>query len=256
MWSAPADGATQMATDEAIWRAVGAGRAPATLRLYAWSPPCLSLGRNQPVSEVNAETLEQAGYDLVRRPSGGRAILHIDELTYAVVLPLRDPRARGGVLGSCHRLSQGLLAALRLLGAEAAAQQNSARPATVPVCFEHPGAYEIVWGERKLVGSAQVRGRGALLQHGALPLCGDIARICRFLAAPASAERVRARATTLSEVLGRSVSWEESAAAIVQGFESALDLSLLPSPLTDEEQRLADKLREQKYRAQEWTWRI
>lgn len=256
VWSAPADGATQMATDEAIWRAVGAGRAPATLRLYAWSPPCLSLGRNQPAGEVDTEALQQAGYDLVRRPSGGRAILHIDELTYAVALPLRDPRARGGVLGSCHRLSQGLLAALRLLGAEAAAQQNSARPATAPVCFEQPGAYEIVWGGRKLIGSAQVRGRGALLQHGALPLCGDIARICRFLAASPSSERVRARAITLSEVLGCSVSWEKAASAVVQGFASALNVSLLPGQLTDEEQQLAATLREQKYRAHAWTWRI
>jgi len=256
VWSAPADGATQMATDEAIWRAVGAGRAPATLRLYRWAPPCLSLGRNQPASEVDAEALEQSGYELVRRPSGGRAILHIDELTYAVALPLRDPRARGGVLGSCHRLSQGLLEALRLLGAEAAVQQNTARPATAPVCFEQPGAYEIVWGGRKLVGSAQVRGRGALLQHGALPLYGDIARICRFLTPTTSAERVRARAITLSEALGRAVSWEESAAAIAQGFASALDLSLLPGQLSDEEQRLAKALRERKYRAREWNWRI
>lgn len=246
--SAPADGPTQMATDEAIWRAVAEGRALPTLRLYAWDPPCLSLGRHQRADEADRAALAAAGYGLVRRPTGGRAILHIDELTYSVALPLNHPLARGGVLESCRNLSQGLLAALEILGvAEARVHQQKPPPSAGPVCFETPGEFEIVVGERKLIGSAQARGYGALLQHGAIPLTGDIARICAFLAAPADPVRVRARATTLSEALGREVSWEEAAEAVAMGFARAFGLHLEPGDLSPWEMEMARQLREEKY---------
>jgi lipoate-protein ligase A len=252
----PADGPTQMAVDEAIWRAVAEGRVPPTLRLYAWDPPCLSLGRHQSADEVNRQALAAAGYGLVRRPTGGRAILHIDELTYSVAAPLTEPRVRGDVLTSCQRISQGLLAALDLLGVrDAAVHQQKPPAATGPVCFETPGEFEIVVDGRKLVGSAQARGRGALLQHGAFPLTGDIARICRFLTAPTDPARVRARATTLSEVLGREVPWEEAAQAVAGGFARALDLQLEPGALTTWEVETAHRLRQEKYAAEEWTFR-
>lgn len=255
--SAPADGARQMAVDEAVWRAVAEGSAPPTLRLYSWAPPCLSLGRHQPVAEVDRAALEEAGYGLVRRPTGGRAILHIDELTYSVVVPLSDPRVHGDVLTSCQRLSEGLLEALRMLGVdEAIAHGGPPSPtATGPVCFEVPGQFEITVGRRKLIGSAQMRGRGTLLQHGAIPLRGDIARICAFLTAPADPRRVRARATTLEEALGRRVSWEEAAQAVAEGFARALNLRLELGELTAQEREAAQRLREEKYGAEGWTGR-
>lgn len=257
IYTAPADGPFQMAVDEAIWQAVAGGRSLPTLRLYAWEPPCLSLGRHQSVREVNREALRAAGYGLVRRPTGGRAILHTDELTYSVAAPLRDPRVRGDVLTSCEQLSQGLLEALRLLGiGNAAAHQSKQHlPAAGPVCFEAPALFEITVGGRKLVGSAQMRGRGALLQHGAVPLWGDIARICPFLIPPADPLRVRARATTLEAVLGRRVSWEEAAEAMAEGFARALNLRLEPGGLTAWEQEVARRLQEEKYGAEEWTGR-
>lgn len=255
IFSAPADGPTQMAVDEAIWRGVAEGRVPPTLRLYAWEPPCLSLGRHQPAGEVNREALAAAGYDLVRRPTGGRAILHTDELTYSVAAPLTDPRVRGDVLTSCRRISAGLLTALALLGVRAAVHRQKPPPAAGPVCFETPGEFEIVVDGRKLIGSAQMRGRGALLQHGALPLTGDIARICPFLAPPADPDRVRARATTLAEVLGREIPWEEAARAVAGGFARALDLRLEPGDLTPWEIEVARQLRREKYCSDEWTLR-
>ena len=105
--SAPADGATNMAVDEAILRAVAAGRVPPTLRLYAWEPPCLSLGRAQAAADVDLGALRVAGgstelaevFDLVRRPTGGKAILHVDELTYSVVAPGDDLYGTGRPLG-------------------------------------------------------------------------------------------------------------------------------------------------------------
>ncbi|MCS7179391.1 MAG: biotin/lipoate A/B protein ligase family protein [Anaerolineae bacterium] len=254
IWFGAADGPTQMAVDEAIWQGVGEERVPPTLRLYAWEPPCLSLGRHQSAEEVDREALVVAGYGLVRRPTGGRAILHIDELTYAVAVPLSDPLARGDLLASCRRISQGLLAALAWLGVrDATSHERKSSTLTGPVCFETPGEFEIVVGRRKLIGSAQMRGRGALLQHGALPLTGDIARICSFLNPPVDPTRVRARATTLAEVLGREVSWEEAAQAVAQGFACALGLRLEPGELTPWEIETAQRLRQEKYAAEGWT---
>lgn len=252
----PADGPTQMAVDEAIWRGVGEGRVPPTMRLYAWEPPCLSLGRHQSADEVNRDALAAAGYGLVRRPTGGRAILHIDEVTYSVALPLTHLLARGDVTESCRRISAGLLAALEILGVpQADTHRQKPPPPAGPVCFEQPGAFEVIVGGRKLIGSAQARGKGALLQHGAIPLTGDIARICAFLRAPAAPARVRARATTLAEVLGREVSWEEAARAVAEGFARALELRLEPGELTPWEMETAHQLRREKYAAEEWTLR-
>ncbi len=255
IFSPAADGATQMAVDEAIWRAVAAGRALPTLRLYAWSPPCLSLGRHQPVEQVNRGALQEAGYGLVRRPTGGKAILHADELTYSMAVPLTDPRVRGGVLESCARLSRGLLAGLTALGVSGAtASRRASRSPPGPVCFEEVADFEIAVAGRKIVGSAQVRGGGGLLQHGSLPLWGDIARVCRFLIPAADPERVRRRAVTLEEV-GRRVSWAEAAQAMAEGFAQALSLRLEPDDLTDEEREAAERLRLEKYSTEAWTAR-
>src|SRR5690606_14878512 len=102
----PAAGAWNMAVDEAVLEAVGQGDVLPTLRLYAWNPPCLSLGFAQPVQDVDRAALARLGWELVRRPTGGRAILHTDELTYSVIAPLDEPRVAGSVLESYRRLSQ------------------------------------------------------------------------------------------------------------------------------------------------------
>jgi len=255
--SPPADGASNMALDEAIVRAVGGGLARPTLRLYAWEPPCLSLGRAQPGHEVDRAACARDGVQVVRRATGGRAILHTDELTYSVVAPPHEPRLAGDVLTSYRRLSQALLAALQHLGIDAQSQptQQGTSNTTHPVCFEVPSHYELTSSDgRKLVGSAQMRAQGAILQHGALPLAGDIARICRYLAQPPQPDRVYARAATLESVLGRPVSWEQAAGAMLAGF-AALNLTLSPGELTPQEQSWRDKLRAQKYASDAWTWR-
>lgn len=252
--SPAADGPTQMAVDEAIWEAVAEGTAPPTLRLYAWDPPCLSLGRHQPIDSVDLKAVARRGYGVVRRPTGGQAVLHIDELTYAVILPLSDPRARGGVLQSCERLSAGLLRAIQILGVRGAvAHRRHSREVAGAVCFETPADFEIAVGGRKLIGSAQRRGRGTLLQHGAIPLSGDIARICSLLNPPADPQRVRSRATTLEQVLGRSITWAEAAAAVQRGFAEALNLELVPGELTEREKQRSRQLRDQRYATESWT---
>lgn len=270
--SPPADGATNMAIDEAILQALAeaGSRGRPTLRFFAWTPPCLSLGYAQPAAEVDAERLRRCGYDLVRRPTGGRAILHTDELTYSVIAPMDEPRVRGGVVESYQQLSAGLMRGLAHLGLNARAdRQYATAEAGVPkgpVCFEVPSNYEITVSgggqPRKLLGSAQVRKRGMLLQHGTLPLAGDIARIAEVLVFESEAERrrvqarIRARAATTTEVLGRDVSWEAAAAALARGFREALALGLEAAPLTEHERALAETLRTEKYATEGWNRRV
>jgi lipoate-protein ligase A len=256
-----ADGALNMAIDEAILESVAAGHAPATLRFFAWDPPCLSLGYGQPVSDVDSDRLAARGWEMVRRATGGRAILHTDELTYSVVAPTGEPRVEGGVVESYRRLSQGLLDGLRRLGVGADADrraEGAAKPAN-PVCFEVPSDYEITANGKKLVGSAQTRRRGAVLQHGSLPLYGDIARICEVLAFPdeaareAARKRIRRRAATLEEVLGERVEMARAVDAMTIGFATALNLDLQEQSLSPDEQQRAEALRAEKYAALRWT---
>ena len=259
-----ADGASNMAIDEAILGAVSEGLAPPTLRLYAWSPPCISLGRNQPLSHVDLEACRAAGVDVVRRPTGGRAILHTDELTYSVALSVVDPRAAAGVTEGYRRLSEGLLTGLRRLGVGAVpAESGGPREGegeSGSACFEVPSHHEITAGGRKLVGSAQWRARGGVLQHGSLPLEGGIGRIVDYLAVPGEEREglrraVQARGCTLEQVLGRRVLFEQAARAVAEGFASALNLALVKADITAHECARAAELRAERYASPAWTGR-
>jgi lipoate-protein ligase A len=256
--SPPTDGATNMATDEAILRAVSAGQVPPTLRLYAWTPPCLSLGRGQSGAEVDRAACTRDGVHVVRRPTGGRAILHTDELTYSVIAPPDEPRLSGDILTSYRRLSRALLAAIQHLSVDAESRiTNHESRNTNPVCFEVPSHYELTTADGlKLVGSAQMRTQDTVLQHGTLPLVGDIARICRYLNDAPAPERVRTRAATLESALGRPIAWEEAAKAMVAGFSQALNLTLAHGELRPEEQDWIVELVEEKYATDAWTWRV
>ena len=255
----PANGAWNMAVDEAILEAVAARSAPATLRLYAREPACLSLGRAQHFTDVDPTRMQSAGVDLVRRITGGRAILHADELTYSITAPSAEPRVAGDIPASYMHLSAGLLQALQLLGVKATNNHHAMqRTGAGAVCFEVPSQYEITFGERKLIGSAQVRRRNVVLQHGTLPLTGDIARICELLpfAGPlersAAAERVRSRACTLAATLGRETSWDTAAAALAAGISTALNLVLQEQLLSAQETARAQELVQEKYATAAW----
>ncbi len=255
-----------MAVDEAILDGVRRGESPATLRLYAWEPPCFSLGYAQSAADVNQAFLERSGWHLVRRPTGGRAILHTDELTYSVIGPPEDPRLAGSVLESYRCLSQALLHALHLLEIPAEAHEKSPAatpvgPEANPVCFEVPSNYEITVDGKKLVGSAQARRRNGVLQHGSLPLVGDLTRIVQALALPdeaarrEAADRLLAHATTVEAVLGKVISWEQAARAYVQAFEQTLNLQLVPGELSEAETQRAEELRLEKYAHPHWNLR-
>ncbi len=271
-----ARGAWNMAVDEAILEAIGQGEARPTLRLYAWQPACLSLGFSQPQADVDRARLAERGWDLVRRPTGGRAILHTDELTYSVIGPEDEPRLSGNVLVSYRRLAEALLDALRRLGVQAEASEKPApvsSPAVVsqaagvsggknPVCFEVPSNYEITVAGKKLAGSAQARRKEGVLQHGSLPLAGDLSRITQALVFPdeasreKAARRLLARAATLQDILGYAVPWETAAQAFVSAFAHTLNLELLPGDLSAAETARAEELEREKYGHERWTGRI
>ena len=244
------DGASNMARDEAISRAVSAGTQPPTLRFYAWSPPAISLGLSQRISSVD-------GVSIVRRATGGLAILHTDEFTYSMSLPIKHPIAEGDVMTSYRRIAAAIVQSLKLLGVDDANADRVAKEdkATGPVCFEAPSDYEVVGGEKKLVGSAQWRRVDGVLQHGSLPLQGDIARVCGYLVGAPDAAKVRQHAHTLRDMLGHDVSWIETAEAWQQAFADALDIHFTKGVLSDDELRCADELMQSKYANDAWTRR-
>lgn len=255
-----------MAVDEAILEAVGRREALPTLRLYAWDPPCLSLGFAQPVKDADREALARRGWQLVRRPTGGRAILHTDELTYSVIAPLDEPRVSGRVLESYRRLSQALVNALERLGLPAqadqeyASAQGNARLGGA-VCFETPSNYEITVAGKKLIGSAQARRKEGVLQHGSLPLCGDLTRITQALVYPNDDARALAARRLLDHaanvaMLGKPVTWKIAAAALVAAFQEVLQLELCPAELSAAELRRAEALIAEKYAHPAWTERV
>ena len=236
----PAGGAWNMALDETLLEQVGRGDSAPVLRLYGWQPPCLSLGYAQPFSDVDPSRLAFLGWEVVRRLTGGRAILHTDELTYAVLLPMDNPLAAGGVLESYNRLAQALLDALLRLGvpAELKHLDGGGHGSMNPICFETPSTFEVLVNGKKLVGSAQARRKDALLQHGSLPLSGDIRRIVQALVFNdetdrfSAGQRMAEKAITMEGAIGACPPWAVVAQAIVDAFSDRFRISFSSSSLT------------------------
>jgi lipoate-protein ligase A len=259
----PAHGAWNMAVDEAILEHIYRNKSLPTLRLYAWDPPCLSLGHAQPFADVDRNRLEHHGWEVVRRVTGGRAILHTDELTYSVIAPSNEPRVEGSILESYNRLAQALLSAVQSLEipVEIKKDKVSENSTANPVCFEVPSTYEITVNGKKLIGSAQARKKEGVLQHGSLPLTGDLSRICQALvfenesAREEASKRLLERATTVESALGGEISWAKAAQAFIHAFEAQLGLSFERGGLSESESKRADELVREKYAHPSWTER-
>lgn len=250
------DGATNMAVDEAIMLAHARGEVPPTLRFYGWRPPALSLGYAQKAErEVDVEACRRAGVDVVRRPTGGRAVLHDREVTYSVVIS--TALFPGSVVETYRRLSAGLVEGLRLLGLQAEVQEGPPRAGLrSAACFDSPSWYELVVEGKKVVGSAQVRRLGVLLQHGSVPLEFSPAQLVGLLRLPAGwrarlQEDLAAHAAGLC-ALGPPVTFAGVCDALAEGFRRALGLELEERGLTAHEQEEAARLREEKYATWEW----
>ena len=245
----PATGARNMAVDQAIAEAVQDGGAPPTLRFYTWRPRALSLGYHQPLHLVDRPLARQLGIDLVRRITGGGALLHGDELTYAVAVPRRHPIVRGGVRASYAALTEGVMAGLEALGL--APQSGATTPsldATLPgLCFASPSTHEIGVGRRKMVASAQARVHGGVLQHGSLVMSHD-PDIHRLTHTPAP----QAHPPGLRDVLPEPMTIGALVQALTQGFADRLRVAPQPGALTPKERHRCDELVGVRYGHDAW----
>ena len=256
-WSVRLDealsGAENMALDHTLARDLPGDRG--WIRLYRWSAPTLSLGRNEPaLGVVDAAALQEDGVDLVRRPTGGRSVLHDHELTYAVVAPIR---ALGGVRATYALINRALAEGLAHLGIPAVqADDGPVEGLDAGPCFRGAAPGEVVARGRKLVGSAQVRIGDALLQHGSILLRNDQWRISRYLTRNPQQDP---RPATVEELLGRSVAPEEVAQAVRLAFQAVLPGDWRRAPAVgslergDRSSPAPDLL--ERYRSHEWSWR-
>ncbi len=252
----PLDGAANMALDEALLLGRLRHGSPPTLRFFAWAPPTVSLGYGQRLDgRIDEQALVAMGLGLVRRATGGSAILHEGpdlEITYSVSAGAGDFEGANDLLETYRWIGAGLLSGLRALGApvEMVSVQPS-DPATMPAfCFARTGSFELQVAGRKLVGSAQRRQGAAFLQHGAIMLGAEPVRLRRVF--PGEGDPL-AGMTTLESALGRRPSFDETAAALAEGFRSAHGLALEPGGLSEEEAGLAAMLERDKYATDEWT---
>jgi len=263
-------GAYNQALDEALLELAASDRERRpVLRLYGWKPPALSLGYFQKaLGEVDREACRRSGVDVVRRPTGGRAILHHQEVTYSISLPSGHHLIKDTVIETFRILNRALLAGVTRLGVQAGlVGRETARrsqPESGPgpaACFASPSRYEVQAEGRKVLGSAQVRRGKALLQHGSLLLKVDRDLLFSLFhyPSPAQADKARRegedRMTSLAEVLEREVAFAQAADALAGGVAEVLEANLVPREISADESRLARRLEAEKYSVDSWTWR-
>lgn len=244
----PGSGARNMALDHALAECLEEGTG--VLRLYSWEAPTVSFGRNEPARtryDRGVPAARTLGF--VRRPTGGRAVLHDREVTYAVVAPLR---AFGGLRDAYRTINDGLVAGLTALGVPAVASTDGiVAPVDAGPCFRHPAPGEVVAGGRKLVGSAQARVAGALLQHGSVILDGDQAP----LAAMAPDGDAWEPPATVTALVDPAPSVPAVVEALHHGCRLAWGGTWAESEYASLELVTADRLEESRYARGDWTWR-
>ena len=245
--SDPDDGPGNMALDEALMRRAAAS-GEAVFRVYAWSAPTLSLGRNQRArGDYDLDIARELGIGVVRRPTGGRALLHDHEVTYSVTMPASDADDADAAYTFINDI---LLGALEALGVPARRATDTASiPPGLRPCFDAPSAHEIVLGDRKLVGSAQWRRGGALLQHGSILVRDDQPLIGRLMRSPITTPP----AATLSGALGRDPSVTELAALLRGSLSRHVEHTV--SDLADGGVAAAAESLRPAYSDDSWTWR-
>ncbi|OEF98771.1 hypothetical protein BHF68_01720 [Desulfuribacillus alkaliarsenatis] len=251
----PQTAAMNMAIDEAMLMAHKKHNLPPTLRLYQWEKPTLSIGYFQRVErDIDMQAADRYNIDLIRRISGGRAVLHNNELTYSIVIAESHPNIPKGVTESYRYLSQGLLKTLELLEIDAELAKNSCNLREhSAACYDTPSWYELLVAGKKLIGSAQVRKQGAILQHGSIPFELDIDllfSILKFkneLVRERMKQRFKAKATALVDINKKGYNIKDLQSAIVKGFNETIAKDLTDGSLTDKEILLAKYLASTKY---------
>jgi len=258
-----------MAVDEAILQLHAEGKVPPTVRFYTWNPATLSIGYFQKaLKEINLEEVHKHGLGFVRRPTGGRAVLHDKELTYSVIVSEQHPKMPSSVTEAYKIISMGLLHGFQNLGLKAEmvslASEEEKEKYSSPgssACFDSPSWYELVVEGKKVAGSAQTRQKGVILQHGSILLDMDVELLFSLLNFSSDRlkqrmmESFRQKAVTINEVSPRAISLQEAIDAFGRGFASGLDVELVPGELTEEELALAKELAQTRYGTEEWNLR-
>jgi lipoate-protein ligase A len=263
------DPAYNMALDEALLNWHSEGLIPPTIRFYGWNPPTLSIGYFQKVQkEINMEMVEKHQLGFVRRPTGGRGVLHDKELTYSVIVTEEHPDMPASVTEAYRIISQGILEGFRDLGLDAyfavpktEEEKNALKNPRSAVCFDAPSWYELVVEGRKVAGSAQTRQKGVILQHGSIVLDIDEDKLFDLFNYPS--ERVRERmqrnfknkAVAINELRDVPLSMEEVKKAFKDGFEKGLSIKLEPYTLTDAEEAEVKQIAKERYETDEWNFR-
>ncbi|SFL28014.1 lipoate-protein ligase A [Paenibacillus sp. 1_12] len=265
--------AYNMAVDEAILTAHSEGKVPPTVRFYGWNPATLSIGYFQKAAEeINFEQLRQEGLGFVRRPTGGRAVLHDQELTYSIIVAEDYPGIPRSVTEAYRVLSEGLVLGFRKLGLDAemvqlASEEDKRKYESMgsAACFDSPSWYELVVEGRKIAGSAQTRQKQVVLQHGSILLDMDVDQLFRVLLFKNERlqERLRQqfvhKAVAINDLcrdLGRAtVALPEVEEAFRIGLAEGLNVELVEEGLTDYEQALAEQLMADKYANETWNLR-
>jgi lipoate-protein ligase A len=253
-----------MALDEAILEAVAAGESPPTLRFYGWRGRWLSIGMAESIADVDLAACRATGTGMLRRPSGGTAVLHVDQLAWSLTVPSSHELAPPDIVASYAQHAAIAIAALGSLGVEArgATQIEAKTPLPDPVlqiaCFGGLAPHEVLFGDppRKLIGWGQVRRRGVVMHHAVLSRSFDPAALSELLVTDglALARALGARVVGLDEAAGRRVSSRALVAALVAAYGGAGD-RLVPSAPTDAEVERAGALLHEKYASLEWTAR-
>lgn len=258
-----------MALDEALLDWHSEGKIPPVIRFYGWNPATLSIGYFQKVDkEIDLDAVKRHGLGFVRRPTGGRGVLHEHELTYSVIVSEEHPDMPKTVTEAYRVISEGILKGFHQLGLEAyfaVPKTNEEREALKSprsaVCFDAPSWYELVVEGRKVAGSAQTRQKGVILQHGSILLDLDEDKLFSLFKYPN--ERVKERmqkafkskAVAINDISKRNITLDESKRAFKQGFEEGLKIDLKPYTLSPEELHYVQTLAKKRYENDEWNFK-
>lgn len=230
------NGFENMAIDETVMRFVKEEKVKPSLRFYQWSPACLSIGYSQILSEVNITNCKKYGIDIVRRMTGGKAVLHEKELTYSIIVNRNFfPKS---LKESFKIISNPILKSLKELGINASLHNSETPKLEGPICFHESSSYEINVNNKKIVGSAQARKNGITLQHGSILLSFDAEKLCSLFKV-SDRERVVRRSkekiTSINNELNHETDLNRLKSLLIKHFEKELNINLKSSVLTDEE---------------------
>ena len=258
-----------MALDEALLEWHSEGKIPPTIRFYGWNPATLSIGYFQKVDrEINMDSVKNHGLGFVRRPTGGRGVLHEHELTYSVIVSENHPKMPKTVTEAYRVISEGVLKGFHYLGLEAyfavpksEDEKESLKNPRSAVCFDAPSWYELVVEGRKVAGSAQTRQQGVILQHGSILLDLDEDKLFSLFQYPS--ERVKGRmqkafknkAVAINDISPRRITLSEAKEAFRKGFIEGLNIELEPYELTAKELEVVNKLAKARYENDEWNYK-